>query len=160
LQTGQGLNPSTWYQIGQDSALPVEEGSLGEWDTSSLNGLYALQLVVVHRDQSVQRSTVMVTIDNQPPEIRILIPAQDAEITPPANGKLVLQTEILDNLEIEKVQFDMDGKPLATLLQEPYAISWVVTPGEHTFEVTAVDQAGNQSQTAVTFKVIPAAQKP
>jgi membrane peptidoglycan carboxypeptidase len=160
LQAGQGLNPATWYQIGQDSALPVQDGSLGEWDTGSLNGLYALQLLVVHRDQSVQRSTVMVTIDNRPPEIRILTPGEGAEITPPANGKLVLQTEIVDDLGIEQVQFAMDGKPLATLLQEPYAISWVVTPGEHTFKVMAVDLAGNQSEVSVTFRVTPPAAKP
>jgi membrane peptidoglycan carboxypeptidase len=65
LQYGPGLNPQAWSQIGADSQSPVEEGALVEWDTSGLSGLYALQLLVVHRDDSITTSTVMVTVKNQ-----------------------------------------------------------------------------------------------
>ncbi|MGC1377819.1 MAG: transglycosylase domain-containing protein [Anaerolineales bacterium] len=64
LQYGQGLNPQSWSQIGADSKSPVKEGTLAEWDTSSLNGLFALQLLVVHSDNSITTATVMVTIKN------------------------------------------------------------------------------------------------
>ena len=64
LQYGQGLNPPNWSQIGTDSTTPVLEGTLAEWDTSGLNGLYALQLLVVHTDNSITTATVMVTIKN------------------------------------------------------------------------------------------------
>jgi hypothetical protein len=43
---------------------PVNEGALAEWDTSGLNGLYALQLLVVHSDNSITTATVMVTVKN------------------------------------------------------------------------------------------------
>lgn len=62
LQYGQGLNPQTWVQIGDDSTEPITDGLLGEWDTSGLNGLYVLQLQVVRLDQSLETDTVMVTV--------------------------------------------------------------------------------------------------
>jgi len=65
LQSGQGLNPETWVQIGADVTTPVTEGKLAEWDTTGLRGLYALQLLVVQRDGSLQTATVQVTV-NQP----------------------------------------------------------------------------------------------
>jgi len=64
LQYGQGLNPETWVQIGADVKDPVSGGALGEWDTSGLQGLYALQLLVVQRDGSLQTATVQVTVNN------------------------------------------------------------------------------------------------
>ena len=64
LQYGVGLNPQSWSQIGADNPSPSREDTLAEWDTSGLNGLYALQLLVVHTDNSITTSTVMVTIKN------------------------------------------------------------------------------------------------
>jgi len=51
-------------QIGADSRSLLKEGILTEWDTSGLNGLYALQLLVVHSDNGITTATVMVTIKN------------------------------------------------------------------------------------------------
>jgi membrane carboxypeptidase/penicillin-binding protein PbpC len=64
LQYGQGLNPETWVQIGADVKSPVNGGKLAEWDTSGLQGLYALQLLVVRADHSLQTATVQVTINH------------------------------------------------------------------------------------------------
>ncbi len=64
LQYGRGLNPQTWSQIGADSQSPLTEGTLAEWDTSGLSGLYALQLLVVHSDNSITTATVVVTVKN------------------------------------------------------------------------------------------------
>jgi membrane peptidoglycan carboxypeptidase len=64
LQYGPGLNPQTWSQIGADNSSPQPEGTLAEWDTTGLNGLYALQLLVVHKDNSITTATVMVTVKN------------------------------------------------------------------------------------------------
>ena len=62
LQYGQGLNPQSWVQIGDDLTMPVTDGLLSEWDTSGLNGLYVLQLQAVRVDQSLETDTVVVTI--------------------------------------------------------------------------------------------------
>lgn len=61
LQYGQGLNPSHWVLIAE-SENPVEAGLLAEWDASGLNGLYALQLVVIRADGRIETTTVQVTI--------------------------------------------------------------------------------------------------
>ena len=54
MQAGQGINPVTWLQIGEGTA-PVSAGLLGEWDTTRApDGLYALRLLVVRADQSVE----------------------------------------------------------------------------------------------------------
>ncbi|KAF0109027.1 MAG: glycosyl transferase family protein [Anaerolineaceae bacterium] len=62
LEFGQGLNPQAWTQIGTDSATAVTEGALGSWDTSGLEGLYALRLLVVRTDRRVEQAVVVVTI--------------------------------------------------------------------------------------------------
>jgi membrane carboxypeptidase/penicillin-binding protein len=64
LQYGQGLNPETWTQIGSDTSTPVSEGKLGEWDTTGLQGLYSLQLIVIHEDRSLLTYTVQITLTN------------------------------------------------------------------------------------------------
>jgi len=64
VQVGQGLNPSAWIQVGADMPTPVENGLLAEWDTSGLNGLYAVQLVVVYADQRVETAVIQVTVKN------------------------------------------------------------------------------------------------
>ena len=62
LQYGQGLNPDTWTQIGGDVSTPAGNGALAEWNTTGLKGLYSLQLLVVHKDHSLQTATVQVSI--------------------------------------------------------------------------------------------------
>ena len=51
-------------QIGTDVKTPVSGGKLAEWDTSGLQGLYALQLLVVRADHSLQTATLQVTVNN------------------------------------------------------------------------------------------------
>ncbi len=62
VQVGQGLNPTAWIQVGADRQTPVENGLLAEWDTSGLEGLYAVQLVVVYTDQRVETAVIQVTV--------------------------------------------------------------------------------------------------
>lgn len=64
LQYGPGLNPETWILIGADVKTPVSAGPLAEWDTTGLEGLYSVQLVVVKTDQSLETATVQVTVKN------------------------------------------------------------------------------------------------
>ena len=64
LQYGLGLDPGNWTQIGTDSSTPITDGQLGEWDTTGLKGLYSLQLIVVHKDNSLQTATVQITLAN------------------------------------------------------------------------------------------------
>ena len=153
LQAGQGLNPQAWLQIGEDHTQTVTDGLLGEWDTSKLNGVYALQLIAVQDDQSVVRDTILVTIDNQPPEIELGSPFQGEVISTSERPSMVLWVEVSDDLGVARVEFYLDDDLLATFVQPPYGISWNCIPGEHTLRVLAVDQAGNTSDETVRFSV-------
>jgi hypothetical protein len=62
IQVGDGLNPREWMQVGGDVTTPLINGSLAEWDTSGLSGLYAIQLVVVYADQRVETAVVLVMV--------------------------------------------------------------------------------------------------
>jgi membrane peptidoglycan carboxypeptidase len=62
LLVGQGLNPQEWIQVGSDSTTPIENGTLATWDTSGLNGLYAVQLQVIRTDQRVDSAVMQVTV--------------------------------------------------------------------------------------------------
>jgi len=64
LEYGQGLYPQTWVQIGSNVTVPVEEGVLSTWDTTGLNGLYALRLLVVRGDMRVEHAVILVSVVN------------------------------------------------------------------------------------------------
>jgi hypothetical protein len=58
---GQGLNPQEWIQVAE-GIQPVTHGSLAQWDTNGLSGLYAVQLQVVRSDQKVDTAIIQVTV--------------------------------------------------------------------------------------------------
>jgi membrane peptidoglycan carboxypeptidase len=153
IQVGEGLFPESWLQVGEDITRSVSDGTLATWDTTGLSGLYAIQLLVVRKDQGMERITTMVTVDNQPPEVEILYPVDQEEISISQENTIVLQTRIIDEIGIKEVLFNVDGRPFATLTQSPYAISWKATLGIHTLQVQAIDLAGNISVAKVDFVV-------
>lgn len=61
---GPGLDPEQWIAIGGAAASPVTDGVLATWDTSGLNGLYAIELQVIHSDQTVTSTVLQVTVKN------------------------------------------------------------------------------------------------
>ncbi len=65
VQIGQGLYPQRWQRIAE-ATTPVFDGSLADWDTSGLQGLYAIQLSVVYADQRLETATVLVVVRNSP----------------------------------------------------------------------------------------------
>lgn len=153
IQVGEGLFPRSWFQVGDDETQPVTEGTLAIWDTTGISGLHSIQLLVVRKDQSVERITTMVTVDNQSPEIEILYPVNEEEISIAQESTIVLQTRIEEDLGIKDILFYMDGKLFATLTQSPFAISWSARPGIHNLQVVATDLAGNTSEAKVDFVV-------
>ena len=153
IQVGQGLNPQNWLQIGEDGTQAIEDGQLGLWDTKGLSGLYAVQLLVVRQDQSAERATVLVTVDNQAPEVQITYPVGGEEISLSQRDSIVLQAEVQDDLEVASVAFYLNNDLIATLTQPPYGISWKAKSGVHNLLVEAKDRAGNASQAKATFEV-------
>lgn len=146
LQYGQGLNPLEWVQIGDDSETG-KRGILAEWDTSDLSGLYTLQLIVVDQDGQLKTSAVHITVDNQPPEVSIVYPAQDALREFTAGEEVIIQASVEDDFGVREVMLVVDGSIRARLSAPPYSFRWSFSSsGEHEILVRAQDEAGNSTE--------------
>jgi hypothetical protein len=153
LQVGAGLNPQQWVMVAQDVRKQVKEGVLGVWDTNGKSGLYAVQLQVIRQNQIVDLFTIEVTVDNQPPSVAILSPAEGEQFTRRAEAPIILSASASDDLTLASVDFFVDDRSVVTLLQAPFAVLWQGTPGEHVLRVLATDLAGNRSETSITFTI-------
>ena len=158
LHVGQGLNPTSWLQIGENHSTPVKEGVLGEWNTGDLNGLFTIQLMVVDEQQLVESDFIQVTVDNLAPNVTIHYPNQNQELTL-SSDYIIFQTIIVDN-SIERADFYLDDELIGSLRSEPYSFPWTPDLGSHTLEVIALDRAGNIERAVVEFSVIPGGNSP
>jgi membrane peptidoglycan carboxypeptidase len=149
LQAGSGLNPQSWLQIGDDVHNQVQNGLLGVWDTSSLSGLYALQLIVTYNDETVESTTIQVTVDNHPPEVDIVYPQDEQKFVLSENNAITILADVSDDLELSEVDFYIDEDKVATLQSPPYVYLWEIELGEHILRVRALDRAGNVNDTQI-----------
>jgi membrane carboxypeptidase/penicillin-binding protein PbpC len=149
VQTGAGLFPQSWTQIQGDRGDQIDQGVLQTWDTTGLDGLYSLQLVVVKNDPNggpfiFETATIQVTVDNQPPTIKLLTPPTGASFDSSQDDSVVIQPQVQDNLSVAQVVFYVDGVAVTTLTVPPYSTRWKITSkGQHTIQVRAYDAAGN-----------------
>jgi membrane carboxypeptidase/penicillin-binding protein PbpC len=153
ILVGQGLNPQTWVQVGEDSKSLALDGTLAVWDTNALNGLFAVQLQVVRTDQLVDTAVIQVTVDNTPPEVDITYPQQGQVLAYSANRQIAFQAQAGDNLALTGVEFYVDEELAGSLEQAPFNLTWTATTGSHTLRVIARDRAGNQSEETVEFSL-------
>lgn len=151
LQIGEGLYPRQWLQIGADVSTPVSDGLLVAWDTAGLDGLYALQLLAVGEDQSVESTTIQVTVDNRPPLVTLTVPEEGQQFAFPSERNVTFQAQVSDNIGVARVEFYLDGVRLSSLIQAPFAVPWQGDAGQHTLRVVATDLAGNQGEAEVVF---------
>jgi len=154
LQAGSGLNPATWMRVAPDGSNPVQDGLLGVWDTRGLEGLYALRLLVVREDQTIENATIQVTVDNTAPLVNITYPQAQASIQMPSNRSITFQAEASAALGIKRMEWWVDGSQVGENLTAPYSFVWQASAGEHRLEARAYDPAGNMAtSTAVQFTV-------
>jgi membrane carboxypeptidase/penicillin-binding protein PbpC len=156
LQYGEGLNPTRWVQIGEEMQASVVSGRLTRWDTSDLDGLYTLQLIVVDQEGQLFTSAVNLTIDNQPPELKVVLPIEGQVVESSSEIGIVLQVNAVDNYGVAQVSFYIDDQLLETLSSLPFSTRWRnITMGEHQFFVEVRDFAGNiTSSPIVNFSVV------
>jgi len=122
----------------------VVEDELAVWDTSGLDGLYAIRLNVVTVDNQIQTSVIQVTVDNTPPQARILYPSQGAQISLGSDKTLNLAAEVSDGLGIRQVEWLLDGRKIGNRIDDPiFNLQWTATSGEHRLLVRVTDLAGN-----------------
>lgn len=153
VQVGKGVNPAQWLQIGEDISKPIFNDELIQWDTSNMEGLYAIQLTVVRNDNRIENAFSQVTVDNQPPQISILYPQAEQNISLGNKQVLTLRLDATDNLGIQTVEIYLDDVLLTTLYQTPYAYSWDAKNGSHTLTAKSTDLAGNITETTINFTV-------
>ncbi len=150
---GQGLNPENWIQVGDDFGTLVPDGTLAIWDTSDLNGLYAVQLQAVRTDQLVDTAVIQVTVDNTQPDVRITYPLDEDQLNFSSNRQITFQAQARDNLSLAVVEFYVNGKLINTLEEAPFALTWNSHRGEHRLLVLARDRAGNENEEEIRFVV-------
>ncbi|MBC8254620.1 MAG: Ig-like domain-containing protein, partial [Ardenticatenia bacterium] len=125
LGYGQGLNPTSWNQLGGDHTNQVDNGPLEFWDTAELpEGLYTLQLTVVRHDQSFQQSAVQVTMDNTPATVILLNPPEGKVYQMEADEWVNIQVEAVDNISMDRVEFYLDGNKIDESTVAPYSTLW------------------------------------
>jgi membrane peptidoglycan carboxypeptidase len=154
LQVGQGLNPQEWIQIGEDVDHPVSDGLLGSWDTTGLEGMFVVELLVVRQDLQIERAILELTIDNIAPQVQILTPKVDEQFTYHQAESILMDVSVSDNMGVQRVDYYIDDMLESTLYEPPFIIIWDAQVGEHTLQVKAFDSAGNQNNSTLSFFVI------
>ncbi len=150
---GRGLNPRNWVQVGTDSRSLVVNDTLVTWDTSELNGLYAVQLQAVRTDQLVDTAVIQVTVDNTPPDVSITYP-QDGDVLDYENNRqMTFHVTASDNLSLSVIDFYVDGERVGSVESAPFSFTWSAERGEYELRVVARDRAGNESEAEIGFEV-------
>lgn len=154
--TPAGLDdPQAWMDMG-DSAGKLEfydaqfdlpddafTGAAHQWDTTAdEDGDHTVTASLADGDQSVTRN---VQVDNTGPQIEIT----GVENEQPARGEFILDATAEDaGAGVANLAATLDGEEI----ELPYATSSVeLDAGDHTFEVIATDELGNESDQTVTF---------
>jgi hypothetical protein len=131
-------------QIGITGLKPVVEDALAVWETTGLNGLYALRLQVIGAENRLMTSTIQVTVDNNPPVIDIKSSVNSTEIKISENPQVLITADISDETGIKDAILIIDGTQTIKLDSQPYGYLWTANEGKHSFQITAADLAGNE----------------
>lgn len=146
LQYGAGLNPTRWFQIGEDNPRGVYSGVLGIWDASSLNGLHTLLLQVVLPEGELRSHALLLTLDNQAPRLRISAPRAGEVIAYSPDLEISLRAALSDETRAGSVEFYINGKLVESAGRAPYAVTWrPAEPGDYEILCKGYDAAGNQT---------------
>jgi membrane carboxypeptidase/penicillin-binding protein PbpC len=132
LEYGEGLNPSSWSQIGGDHYNQVDNNVLEFWDVRGLqDGLYTVKLSVVEHSGNVKQSNIYVTVDNQPPVASVGYPWPGRVYQLESDEWANLKADVSDNVQIDKVEFYLDDEPLGYSVVEPYSLKYVLVMQDH-----------------------------
>ena len=126
LQYGEGMDPSSWTQIGGDRYDKVDNNVLGNWDTTALDGLFSLKLTVMDKDDHYHETAVPVTVDNISPTLKILHPEDQAVYVMERDEWVNFQVDAEDNTSMDKVEFYLDGQMLDFSTVAPYTQKWTI----------------------------------
>lgn len=158
LRYGQGLLPSSWFEIGTVQSTFEAGTSLGSWDTTGLaDDFYRLELLVRYIDGTPETASVQVTVDNTPPTVELLTGTNGDEVLYrwPAQSVIPIAADVSDNYRVVRVEFYHNGALLGVDDEWPYSFEYEITgAGTETFRAVAFDDVGNQGSDEVQVEVI------
>jgi len=154
LQYGEGLDPSAWIQIGPDHHNAVDRGVLEVWDTSQLDGLYTLQLLVLDHGGGVRRYAQQVTVDNAPPAVKMKHPWDGKEYIMEDDEWVSIQAEVKDNAAMDRVEYFLDDKLYKFSTVPPFNVKWTIVMSDVN-PTNAGAIAASLAITGVTISEIP-----
>jgi hypothetical protein len=154
VEVGQGIDPTSWSKPGGTLTSPVSNALLATWDTEGLSGLYAVQMIVLHQDQTYESTVIQVTVDNTVPTVASLYPKSGDILSTPSEGWLVLLASASDNIGLDRVEWWLDGVKAGVRYVQPFSLPVQISPGNHSLIVRTYDSAGNMSQSeSIQFDV-------
>ncbi len=124
LAFGKGIDPTQWTQIGGDHSNRVDNGFLENWDVTALDGLYTLKLTAVERNGTPRESAIQVIVDNKPPTVKIIHPADMASYSPEKDEWVSIGVEAVDNASMSRVEFYVDGAFIGSSTVAPFNKKW------------------------------------
>jgi poly(hydroxyalkanoate) depolymerase family esterase len=92
------------------------------------------------------------TVDAIAPTVSLLNPTDAAEVS----GWVDVSAQATDDVEMDRVEFWVDGQLKASSGEAPYEWRWqtaVYEPGDHVVEARAIDTTGNEASDEATVKV-------
>jgi thermitase len=136
-------------------------------DEASPDGAWSIQLNGVPNGEHTYTATAKDKAGNTSDasaEVRIIVDtvAPSVSLTAPADGATVrgtvsLSSDAADNVEVERIDFLVDGSVVGTDASAPYGFDWNTTDvpdGARTIAARAHDAAGNQTTSAAHTVVV------
>ena len=124
VEFGEGVNPGGWTQIGPEHGEQVGEGTLEFWDTTGLNGLYRLRVLVTRGDGSVKEGSVQVTVDSTAPVVSIIEPVEGQRYVTEDDEWVSITADTSDDWAMDRVDFFLDGRKIGSSTVPPYSRRW------------------------------------
>jgi len=137
-----------------NSLVPLSPGSTETFNVS-VSTSQTNYLAIKSSDSSGNLSGISnnAVQDNIAPEILSIDLAEGAIVSRPRN----VTVQATDDVGISEIQFLADGAALSTIISGPFVFRWDTRDfddGDHTLEVVARDQAGNESRLARSVTLI------
>jgi penicillin-binding protein 1C len=151
---GKGLDPTQWTQIGTDHHNRVDNGFLEQWDVSSLDGLYTVQLNVIDKRGTLRQAAIQVIVDNKPPTAKITHPSQGGVYSPEKDEWISIAVDAVDNTSMARVEFYVDGGYIGASTVAPFNRKWTIKMSDSITRTLASAAAANPPAPLTMTRVI------
>lgn len=126
LEYGVGTEPQEWIPIGDERGGDVENGPLGQLDTSGLpEGVITLRLTV-NRGDGTRVWTTPVTVDNTPPNVVVSEPKPDQLYVLEEDEQININVLVNDTWAVDRVEYFINSSGFATRTVAPYNERWPI----------------------------------